>query len=198
MASVIAINFIGEWTAVQKVLPGFMNRYVLISWRAPATSWNCAILFFLHATPCCHRSSTLCVTVSPMPHFLMAAAMPEYSTVGAVFCACGGAGLCTTVPCIPACGCAGQASLSSPHCGGMPAGSAWSVPLPPYVNGFSPCCTSSCTPPLGRPNCPVTFGADALSSLSTSAQDRSLILVEDRLGFWGDVRPDGLCSPPLA
>ena len=25
-ALVIAINFIGEWTTVQKVLPGFMNR----------------------------------------------------------------------------------------------------------------------------------------------------------------------------
>jgi len=98
VASVIAINFVGKWRTVQKALPGFMNRYVLNSWRAPTTSWNCVILFLSTAIPCyCHLNSTFCVTVSPMPHFLMAAVIPEYSAMGAVCCA-GGA----TVPCIPA------------------------------------------------------------------------------------------------
>jgi hypothetical protein len=55
-------------------------------------------LVLLPATPCCHLSSMFCVTVSPNPYFLMAAAVPEYGAEGAVCCAYG-----ATVPCIPAC-----------------------------------------------------------------------------------------------
>jgi len=150
-------------------------------------------LVLLPATPCCHLSSMFCMTVSPMPYFLMAAAMPEYSTMSPVCCACG-----ATVPYIPACWCGGLASLSSSYCGGMPAGGAWSVTPPPKVNRCSPLGNSSCTPPLGCPKCPATFGADALSPLSTSAQDRLSFLVEERLEFGGDVQPDGWHSPPTS
>ena len=44
--------------------------------------------------------------------------------------------------------------------------------------------------------CFATFGADAPSPLSTSAQDRSSFSVDERLGLVGDMQPGGWRSPP--
>jgi hypothetical protein len=44
---VMATNFMGECMTVQNALPGFMKRYVLNSWRAPAIT---KLLNFGHVT----------------------------------------------------------------------------------------------------------------------------------------------------
>ncbi len=132
----MAMNFIGEWTTVQNALLGFRNRYVLNSCRAPVTSWNWVILVLLPPTPFCHSSSLTCAMVLTMPHFAIAAAIPEYGPMGVVVGhACGVGATYAAVAAVPPGRLAGL-SVCWTHCCMILVGGAC-VPPPPRVNVLS-------------------------------------------------------------
>jgi hypothetical protein len=136
-----------------------------------------------------------CDTVSPMPHFWIAADILEYGRVRDVVVACvacpGGAGV---VP--PPLLSLGRGSIASPHGCVTYAGVFCPCPRSPKVKHVSVPWSSNCTTPPWQPNRPATIGADQSLSSLTSSQDCASSGINVHLVRLGDLLPGCSFPPP--